>query len=137
VKSRLQEFHADIDAGPGQLGTRQLKSAAAAWQLEWSDPPELDATSIDYQQLATSIYLNKKGLELTGLCLENSGILLTVPSGAVLRHPQSQGVKAEVRSIFDILLPAASAPQFQLTAEADSLMRFLPLPTANDADVQQ
>ncbi len=132
ARGRLQEFDADIHAGPGEFGTRQLQAAAEAWQLEWSDPPEPDAVSIDYEQLATSVYLDKEGLELAGLCPGAIGTLLTVPSGAVLRHPQTQAVRADVSSIFGVLLPDAWAPQFQLTAEADSLLRVLPLPTANE-----
>ena len=134
ANSRVQEIDADIHAGPGDFGTRQLKAAAEIWQLRWSETPELGTASIAYERLSTLIYLTEKGVELAGLCEGNDRTLLTLPAGKFLGHPEVRFVSVPVPSIVGVLLPAEPSPQFHISAEVDSLLRVLPLPPANTED---
>ena len=131
ANSRVQEIDVDVDAGPGEFGTRQLKAAVETWQLQWSEPPGLDKASIAYEKLAISLFLTKDGLEMAGCCERDNGTLLTLRSGAVLGHPGLLSVEAPVPSIISVLLPTEPPPRFHISAEADALLRVLPLPSAN------
>jgi hypothetical protein len=128
-RGKLQTLDADIFGVSGQIGMPRLSTAASIWQFSWDQQPARNVDFADYQQLACGVYLEAGRLELRGRG-EPPGTILMLATGERLATDPADEVHAPL-SLLEVLFPGQPA-QRAVSAEAEWLLRVLPLPSARE-----
>jgi hypothetical protein len=125
-RSRLEEAHCSLSAGPGVISRSLVEAAAAKLALAKGEMATTDLL-LPYHQLSFAAEIDAGGLKIQGICSgDEPATILCDARGPLLSDSPTQPSQPVV-ALLQTLVPASEV-QVPATRQTDWLMQHLPLP---------
>ena len=125
-QGRLAKLDGSINAGPGVVSRSLIDDSAQFLRLAAATDPGMVVPELPYQQLAASFQLDRRGLQIHGLCPpDGSRVILTGPYRWIVGEPEVQ--PQPLAGLLQTLIPVQ---HIRVPAGADWLFERLPMSDA-------